>query len=370
MKVLYFSRDYTPHDHRFLTALAESDWEVAYLRLEKRGHAQESRMLPPEVRLVSWEGGQEPFDRVDHRHLLGSLRKVLRQEKPDVIHAGPVQTSAWLAAQTGFQPLVTMSWGSDLLVDADTSAQMRRLTEFTLAHTNVLVGDCHAVRQKAVELGFFDERIVTFPWGVNLEHYSPDGGESDLRARPGWQDDFVILHTRSWEPVYGVDVFARAFVQAARLVLDLRLFMLGNGSLAPEVRRILMPVMDQVQFAGQVRQEKLPDYYRAADLYVSASHSDGSSVSLMEALASGLPVLVSDIPGNREWVEDTDVGWLFPDGDASALAAGILQLHADRPQLDSYVKNARRLAEERANWRKNFEKLLGAYQMAVEAVKR
>ena len=61
--------------------------------------------------------------------------------------------------------------------------------------------------------------------------------------------------------------------------------------------------------------------YRAADLYLSASHSDGSSVSLMEALGCGLPVLVSDIPGNREWVTDGEQGWLFPDGDDAAAVA-------------------------------------------------
>lgn len=327
-------------------------------------------MLPPEVHLVQWEGGQEPFDRRDHRRLLPSLRKVIHQVKPDVMHAGPIQTSAWLAAQTRFHPLVAMSWGSDLLVDADSSAQMRRLTEFTLTNSDVLIGDCNAVRQKAVDLGFTDERIITFPWGVDLARFTPGDGKSTLRTRPGWEDGFVLLHTRSWEPVYGVDVFARAFVQAARQAPDLRLFMLGNGSMAPVIRQILMPVMDRVQFAGQVEQEKLPAYYRAADLYVSASHSDGSSVSLMEALASGLPVLVSDIPGNREWVADNKVGWMFSNGEAGGLAAGILQAYEERRALDVYRKNARKLAEERANWDENFKKLLDAYQLAVKVVKR
>jgi glycosyltransferase involved in cell wall biosynthesis len=164
-----------------------------------------------------------------------------------------------------------------------------------------------------------------------------------------------------------VDVFARAFTLAAQKRPELRLFLLGNGSMAAKIRQILIGggVLPQVQLPGQVPQEKLPDYYQAADLYVSASHSDGSSVSLMEALASGLPALVSDIPGNREWVTEGEQGWLFPDGNARALADGILRAVKKRESLPEIGKRARMQAEERANWTKNFKKLLDAYQLAV-----
>ena len=366
MKVLYFSRDYTSHDHRFLTAMVENGIQPFYLRLERSGHTQEDRMLPVGVTPVQWEGGQKPFDHRDYRRLLSSLKSVLKSVKPDILHAGPVQTAAWLAAQTRFHPLVTMSWGSDLLLDADSSTQMRRLTEFTLANTDILVGDCDTVRNKAVSFGFPSERIVTFPWGVNLERFSPAQTESVIRQRAGWQEEFVILHTRTWEPVYGVEIFAKAFAKAASLRPELRLFLLGNGSMATEIRKILMPVMHQVQFVGQVSQEKLPAYYWAADLYVSASRSDGSSVSLMEALACGLPVLVSDIPGNREWLDGSEAGWMFPDGDVEALSAGIREVADQRSRLEKTSQNARHLAETRANWPENFKHLLVAYKMALK----
>jgi glycosyltransferase involved in cell wall biosynthesis len=366
MKVLYFSRDYTSHDHRFLAAMAENRIQAFYLRLERRGHTLEDRMLPVGVTPVQWEGGQKPFDFQDHKRLLASLKTVIKNIKPDIVHAGPLQTAAWLAAQTRFHPLVTMSWGSDLLLDADSSSQMRRLTEFTLGQTDVLVGDCDTVRQKAVSFGFPTERIVTFPWGVDLTHFSPGAGESILRARVGWQQEFVVLHTRSWEPVYGVDVLARAFARAAQQRPELRLFLLGNGSMAAEIRRILMPVLQQVHFVGQVSQEKLPAYYQAADLYISASRCDGSSVSLMEALASGLPLLVSDIPGNREWLDGAEIGWLFPDGDADALAQALVQAVDVRQQLAGIGAQARTLAEQRANWPENFKNLLTAYQLALK----
>jgi glycosyltransferase involved in cell wall biosynthesis len=200
---------------------------------------------------------------------------------------------------------------------------------------------------------------------VDLGHFSPgDGG--GLRERAGWGDAFVLLHTRSWEPLYGVDVMAKAFVHAAQQRPELRLFMLGNGSMAAELRRIFMQggVLERVRFVGQISQNDLPRYYRAADLYISASRSDGSSVSLMEALACGLPALVSDIPGNREWVTPGKEGWWFPDGDADALAQGILDAVDRKKDLKAMGAAARKLAEKRANWRQNVKQLQRAYELA------
>ena len=207
-----------------------------------------------------------------------------------------------------------------------------------------------------------DEHIVTFPWGVDLDHFNVGGLESSNAPT------FNLLSTRNWEPIYGVDVIAKAFVQAAQQRPELRLILLGDGSQAGLLRQVFTRggVLDNVIFPGQVSQAELPDYYRAADLYVSASHSDGSSISLLEAMACGRPALVSDIPGNLEWVEPGVQGWWFPDGDPNALAQAILHAMDMREKLPEMGCAARRLAEQRADWKKNFQQLLQAYEIALQ----
>jgi glycosyltransferase involved in cell wall biosynthesis len=367
LKILYFSRDYTPHDHRFLSALAQTPHTIYYLRLERSARQLEDRPLPPQVEQVQWMGGRRPLAWRDYPRLLADLKRVIRRIQPDVIHAGPIQSAAFLAALSGFCPLVSMSWGSDVLLDADRSAWMRWVTRFTLRRTTVLAADCRTVQEKAAGFGFPRQRVVLFPWGVDLTRFQP-GRADEFRARRGWQDAFVVLSLRTWEPLYGVDVVARGFARAARHNPRLRLLLLGGGSQAGLIRSIFQQegVLEQVHFGGQISGDDLPQYYQAADLYVSASHSDGSSVSLMEALASGLPVLVSDIPSNREWVTDGQEGWLFPDGDDRALSEGILRA-ADQPDVLAEMRQAaRRLAEQRANWPLNFQRLLEAYQLALD----
>jgi glycosyltransferase involved in cell wall biosynthesis len=359
-RILYFTRDYTPHDHRFLSALVKAGLEVFYLRLERRGHSLEDRPLPPEVHPVQWAGGRGPARFRDGLHLLSDLKRVIRQIQPDLIQAGPLQTAAFLVALTGFRPLVSMSWGYDLLLDAQRNFLWRWVTRFTLSHSAVMVGDCETIRRQSVAHGMPDERIVTFPWGIDLEQFT---SPTVMVER---SDKFILLSTRGWEPVYGVEVLAKAFVQSARQRADLRLVMLGNGSQAGLLKSIFRQggVLDRVEFPGQVKQAELPDYYRSADLYVSASHSDGTSISLLEAMACGLPAVVSDIPGNREWVQPGLHGWWFPDGDVQALSAVILGAAGDRQRLVEMGRAARRQAEQRADWKKNFPRLLDAYRLA------
>ena len=302
---------------------------------------------------------QEQIFLVDGTDLHGILESI----QPDLVHAGPVPDGGYLAAATGYQPLICMSWGSDLLREVDQDEAAMKRAQYALDHSSLLLADCEAVKHKAVSLGFTEEKVVTFPWGIDLEQFQP-GWNENLRRELGWEDKFVIFHSRSWEEVYGVDVMAKAFAEACRNDEDLRLLLLGSGSMKDEQVSIFKEagVMDRVFFAGNMPQDELPDYYHTADLYISASHSDGSSISLLEALACGLPALVTDIPGNREWVQPGVNGWLFPDGDWHRLAVLLLEAKASGERISMAAAN-RALAEEKADWKLNQQKMLDAYRI-------
>ncbi len=363
MRILYLTQGYTPHDHRFVSAMAEAGHEVHYARLTRGGSSTESRGLPGGVQAVDVTPGLGP-DVL--RRQLAELRERARELGPDLVHAGPVQSAAFRAAAAGLRPLVTMSWGSDLLLGARWGVG-RWQARYTLRHSDVLICDCQAVRRRALSLGMPDDRIVVFPWGVDLRHFRP-GPDSGLRARLGWQGAFVLLSMRSWEPLYGIEVLLAGFIAAARADDSLRLLMLGDGSLRPRVESLIRRagVGDRVHFGGRVAYEALPCYYCAADLYLSASRCDGSSVSLLEAMACGLPALVSDIPGNREWVEPGVNGWWFRSGDAHALARAIAA--ARQGSLEKMGEAARAVVESRADWERGKVELERAYRLALKRV--
>jgi glycosyltransferase involved in cell wall biosynthesis len=380
MRIIYFSQNYSPHDYRFLSALAETEHEVFYLKLEQNLRQVEDRPVPAQVQQVLWKGGQNSFRWRDVPRLALDLKRVIREIKPDLIHAGPIQTCAFLAVLSGFHPILTISWGFDLMQDVERSGWMKRITRYVLRHSDYFTSDAQVTRDRAIAYGMNPDRTVVFPWGVDLKHFSDrrlvDSQKTSVvknrKSKIENHKPFVLFCNRSWEPRYGVDVLARAFVKVAKQRKDISLLLLGGGSQTGIIRQILMNggVLDCVQFGGQVSQRDLPRWYHMADLYISPSHVDGSSVSLMEALACGLPALVSNIPANQEWVSEGVNGWLFPDGNADILAEKILAVSVQRSQLTQIGRAARKCAEDRADWQKNFAKLLEAYEQTIQLYRR
>jgi len=365
VKVLYFSKGYSPHDYRFLNRLADTDYAVYFMQLEEPSFSQEKRPIPEGITKIAWDRSKSGTGLKNIWKNRRNFEWVLQDLQPDIVHAGPIQGAAFLSAWVGYRPLVTMSWGADLLLDAKRGIG-RWIAGYTLGRSTILVCDCDAVAHVARVLGMPEERIIQFPWGVDLDHFSPGDG-NEVRVALGWEDASVLLSSRNWEPVYGVDIVCQAFVDVAQEREDVRLLVLGDGSLREEIEKIICTagLEDRVHLAGFVGTENLPHYYRAADLYLSASHVDGSSISLLEAMACGIAPLVSDIPGNREWVTPGVNGWWFQDGSSSGLGEKILDAIGSPDQLQTYGEKSRQIAEERADWERNSQGLLDAYQLAL-----
>lgn len=372
MKVIYFSKNYTPHDYRFLFSLSQTKHEVYFLQLEATTRQTEDRPVPENVRQILWAGGKHEFRWRDVPRLTLDLRRIIKEIQPDIIHAGPIQNCAFLVALSGFRHLLAMSWGYDLVMDADKSWWMKQVTSYTLRRSAFFTSDANVTREKAVAFGMKPERTVVFPWGIDLEHFLPKKEERRKKtSKPNRKSSIVnrksvtLFCSRTWELIYGVDVLAKAFVKVASENPNVNLILLGGGSQGNHIRQILLKggVMERVHFGGQVGQRDLPRWYHMADVYISPSHVDGSSVTLMEAMASGLPCLVSDIAGNREWIEDGVNGWLFRDGDVDDLAGKILHAIKKKREFRRIGELARKTAEERADWKKNFGKLLKVYNV-------
>lgn len=357
MRILYFSSGYSTHDYRFLKAISDGGHEVHFVQLEGNRRQVESRSVPENVHQVIWAGGREPFKWSHLPKLVLDFRRLVRQIKPDLIHAGPIQTCAFIAALSGFRPLLAMSWGFDLMDDVHKGRIWEFATRYTLKRSTFFTSDANVTRDKAVAYGMNPEKTIVFPWGVDLEHFKPSPPERQPST-------FTLFCNRAWESRYGVDVLARAFVKVAQQKDNVDLVLLNGGSQGNVIRNILQSggVLDRVTFGGQVSQTDLPRWYHMADLYVSPSHVDGSSVSLMEALACGLPCLVSDIPANKEWVVDGVNGWLFRDGDVNDLVEKILAAMNQREKLPEIGAASRRSAERRADWKKNAAALMNLYR--------
>lgn len=369
MRILYLTQGLTGHDRRFAALLTEAGHRVHYLALDDVPAAP----LPDGVRWEAWPArpAADPRTPEGARALAPALREVLARVRPDAVHAGPVQTAGLAAALAGARPRVVMSWGSDVLVDADRDGGWAAATRQALADVDGFACDCRTVLERARHFApIADERVALFPWGTDLQRFSPGPSPLCERLAGGRPDAFVVLCTRAWEPIYGIDTLVRGFADARSKEPRLRLVLLGGGSLAARVDSWIREagIDDAVLRPGPVGHDALPDWFRAADLYASCAHSDGTSVSLLEAMATALPVLVTDIPSNREWVTVGENGWLAAVGDADAVANALLDAArtAEGERAAIGARN-RRVVEERADWPRVARPLLELYHRLAPA---
>lgn len=364
-RILYVSGDYSTHDRRFLARLAESEHEVWYLPCAVDAVRCDGRALPDGIHpLPPLSGKKISPGTADWIRAALRFRRVIREVQPDLVHAGPVQTGGFFAAISGFHPLLIMSWGSDVLAAPDKSAWMRWITKFTLRRADMALGDCDAVRMRISSLSSLtDDRIASFPWGIDSGVFRPKISELGLRRKLGWEECHVIVSTRTFELTHGTMIFLDAMKRVLARRSDVRVLLLGDGSLRAQVEAFIKTnlLQDKIHLAGQVPEELLADYFAEADLYVSATCCDGSSISLLQAMGCGLPAIVTDGYGNREWVVHKENGWLYPAGNAEALATTTLEGLGQHELRTAMGRANVAIVRERANWEMNFGKLLAAY---------
>jgi glycosyltransferase involved in cell wall biosynthesis len=201
---------------------------------------------------------------------------------------------------------------------------------------------------------------------VNLDIFKPDPlARAKTRQIFGFDENAEVMITTRWlDALYGVGDFIRALPRVFEQRPNAAALIVGSGSQREQLESLThsLGIADRVKFAGPVSNNDLPQYLNAADLYVSPSHSDGTSLSLLEAMGCGLPVAVTDIDSIREWVVDGDNGRLVPIGDSGKMAEAIIELFSDPAMLRRAADNNLAQAQTRANWDRNFEILESMYE--------
>jgi len=175
------------------------------------------------------------------------------------------------------------------------------------------------------------ERILLIPAGVDTKVFSPIPDYRSLRPALGLtREPFVLLTVRNLVPRMGLDALIGAMVRVRQAIPHVQLLIGGSGSLRAELETQVKTLHLEgcVRFLGFVPEDALPEYYRAADLFVlPTARLEGFGLVTIEALASGTPVFGTRVGATEEIVGQLDPALLSSGTDAESLAAGIVALY-------------------------------------------
>jgi glycosyltransferase involved in cell wall biosynthesis len=176
---------------------------------------------------------------------------------------------------------------------------------------------------------FLGDHAVELPVGLDVDTFKP--GPTQVRERLGWtKDHWVIGYVGRLAYVKGVDLLARAFEQVRRSAPDVRLLIVGSGEEEKKLRAGLKAELKEriVHIESDVPHDVLGEWYRAMDLFVMPSRYENYSNAVLEALACGIPFLVSDVGGNR-CLADSKGGWVFAPDSADSLVKALHSITMD-----------------------------------------
>jgi glycosyltransferase involved in cell wall biosynthesis len=186
-----------------------------------------------------------------------------------------------------------------------------------------------------------------------------DLSQFSFRARKPLRPHLVC--TRGFHPYYRVDLVVQAFASVQKVYPEARLDLAGGGPVEGEIRDLVQKLnLFGVRFLGVVSRQEIGRVYEAADIFVNASSLDNMPVSILEAFASGTPVVSTAPDGMSYLVQHERTGLLSPTGDAELLAENILWLLRDQ-ELAARLADSAYEESSRYRWTAVRESWVGAY---------
>lgn len=287
---------------------------------------------------------------------LAATLRLVKRERIDLIHAHWVVPQGFVAALvrqlTGIPVLIT-AHGADMYALND--SLVRKLKQWTLNHCDGITAVSTSLVKKIQELNISGSRPVhVISMGVDTTFFQPSQDDGSLRERFGIKGPFLLFVGRLAEKK-GVRYLIDAMPQVLLEFPSSTLVIVGDGPLRNQLERQAQRqgVGGNVRFVGALPREALPPYYATADVFVGPSivakggDTESFGIVFAEAMASGCPVVGSDVGGTSEVIAEQRTGLLVPERNPKAIADALCRILGDEALRQRLRSEGPRLVKER-----------------------
>lgn len=282
-----------------------------------------------------------------------TIEKIIADFNPDIIHAHQANSCSYLAVKANKKkiPLIITCWGSDVLLLPQRNVVFRKLVSYSLGKANAITADADYMIEAVKKMGI-DKPIINANFGIEL----PD-------AYKNLPKENIIYSNRLHKELYKIDEVIRGFSDFVKKHADWKLVVGANGPLTEELKNLAKQILPEgsYQFIGFVGAEENALNYAKAKIWISVPESDGTAISLLEAMGYGCIPVLSDLPANKEWVKDSSNGIIVNSSVCDALEKAV-KLNSE------FVKSTNQsIIETKATKEINREKFKALYLSVIGA---
>jgi glycosyltransferase involved in cell wall biosynthesis len=293
-------------------------------------------------------------------------RLIVRKLRPDIVHTHYITSGGLAGLACGFHPTITTVHGSDLN-EGIQKRTWRFLFKLIFNHADC-VNTCNEDQKRKIRaLGIAPEKIRVLTLGVDTDKFS-----FVQRQMKGRDQTLRIATTRQLEKKYGHHTVIKALAILRSKGVDFQMTFVGDGPLLEELKSQVEHegLTDCVRFLGKVDKSRIVEILHNNDIFLSTPFYDGISIALLEAMATGLFPIVTDLKVNSDWLEPGVDGLLYKPGDVNGLANCILKIYKNPRLAVSAAKRNRNKVVESGDTQTNMKLMEQIYEKLVHKTHR
>ena len=272
------------------------------------------------------------------------FKKIIKKIKPDIVNAHYLTSHGFIAALIrkyfgGKFILIQSAWGSDVLVTPKRNSLYRCITRFTLNNATLATSDSNYMSSVMAVFSF--TKCLTFPFGLDA---MPEASFEE-------KDPDLFFSNRALTENYHIEKIIYAFAVIAMKNINAKLIISNDGPKRKELTDLVKNIgmQDRVEFKGFLAAKDQNEIYKKATYYFSLPASDSTSVSLLEAMAYGCVPILSDLPANREWIQNKKNGTIYTSKEG---------FFSDLPDTKIAFEENRKIISQRAIFSENIKTLV------------
>ena len=302
---------------------------------------------------------QTPLFRISYIRVLPEIQKILRDFSPDILHAHFASSYGLLGALSGFHPYILSVCGTDVFAFPNKSFLHTWILKYNFWKADKILSTSHVMADEIKRYTYKEVEVT--PFGIDIMRFKP----ASVRSIFG-DSDIVIGTIKALEKEYGIEYLIKAFKLLTSKYPDmpLKLLIVGGGSLEKSLKQLTqeLELEDKVYFTGKVSFEEVPKYHNMLSVFVSLSNSESFGVAIVEASSCGKPVVVSNVGGLPEVVENGISGYVVSARDPVAASDVMEKLVLDTELCSQIGKQGRERVKRLYNWEDNVKQMISIYE--------
>lgn len=291
-----------------------------------------------------------------------TIKSIVKKFNPDMVIAERTTSYGYLAAISGLKPMAIAQQGiTDLWpLNSPLYILKKRLQNYAFKKADLIHAWGNSMAEHMKESNVDMDKVMILPKGINLDFFEFND------ASDGTLINAVV--TRSLEPEYKHDLILKAFSIVKQKSIPFKLTIIGDGTELKKLKWLAkeLKIDNEVNFVGRINNNDIPKFLQQANFYISTPITEGVSASLFEAMASGCLPIVSDLPGNRCWIQQKENGILVTIENEIKLAEEIEWAFKNTDFTKKAIVENRKFVEENANYKINMKKIAFTYHDLIE----